>query len=344
MISIDWHLKYMCDYNSQLIQYAYYFLRDWDQSQSLIEEVFVKFLKNRSQDNNQDSQLVWLFAACRRLCLEKIENKSFQYRLMSEEVCRLRYGVGFQLVEISHITLLSLEDVIVNIDIGLRTTREYKTNNVSDLIDSEWIIYFLTNEVQILLGKEIEKVDDSSQDVTEAFAQLEHKLRSRYRALRRAPFGLLDHERLISYILNASSSDFGWKKSKQGLVTVVLASLLFLTLSGLLLFEANLKKYKAQNILYQYALSLHSYKEDCGDYPNSLRSLVNNIENCRQWRPQRYLGVVVMDPWGEPYVYEKNDNFFVIKSIDSTLHKRNRLVDVHLIYNSQKPLFSARNR
>lgn len=70
----------------------------------------------------------------------------------------------------------------------------------------------------------------------------------------------------------------------------------------------------------ELSLALNMYHTDCRGYPSTaqnLKALVNKPATaplCPHWGPQRYIGQLISDPWGRPFLYSSSGTGYVIWS------------------------------
>lgn len=109
------------------------------------------------------------------------------------------------------------------------------------------------------------------------------------------------------------------------LVEIMIVLAIIGTISALLLpriggaqDKAKVKEARIQ--MGQIINALTMYYSDCGRYPQSIQGLTQQDPSCSNWGPEPYYrgqgqSGEVLDPWGNPYVYELNGGQFTLKSL-----------------------------
>ena len=115
--------------------------------------------------------------------------------------------------------------------------------------------------------------------------------------------------------VNRISNNKGMTLIEIMIVLVILASI-----GGVLVTQVTgaLKKSRVKNaqiLITELGKSLDTYYTDCGQYPSSLDSLVDDEDNCSNWGPEPYLKKVPKDPWGNDFIYESDESSYEIISL-----------------------------
>jgi general secretion pathway protein G len=90
---------------------------------------------------------------------------------------------------------------------------------------------------------------------------------------------------------------------------------------GTLLFQGVFKNFfksqvqETKIIMGKTSQALQLYYVDCGSYPESLDSLMENTGDCKSWGPEAYLPKYPKDAWKTDLIYENNGSSYVLKSL-----------------------------
>ena len=74
----------------------------------------------------------------------------------------------------------------------------------------------------------------------------------------------------------------------------------------------------AKIYLAEYQKSLSLFFQNCMRYPTDiegLEALVVQPGGCPNWGPEPYIKRLVKDPWGQPFIYEANQDGYALKTL-----------------------------
>ncbi len=71
---------------------------------------------------------------------------------------------------------------------------------------------------------------------------------------------------------------------------------------------SSLKFQSAKQGAEQFSYILDMYYVDCRDFPERLQFLAEKPNNCKNWGPHPYLAKISLDPWDQPWIYQRVDS------------------------------------
>ncbi len=126
--------------------------------------------------------------------------------------------------------------------------------------------------------------------------------------------------------------------SKTGfsLVEIMIVLAIIGTILGMIgtkIFNAQKKAQvrEAKIVLGSVADALSMYYNDCGQYPKTLKSLVEPDAECKNWTDVYYKGEL-KDPWKTDLVYELNGNDFTLKSLGNDRREGGAQLNRDIVY------------
>jgi len=142
------------EYSDDILRYSFSILRNYEEAEDIVQEVFARHLENEESFKGQCSLKTWLFVITRNLCYSRRRNKSFhntriegdlleknytesfdlnisiQDALMklskeSSELLYLKEFEGYSYLEISEMAKISVENVAVKLYRAKKLLRKY---------------------------------------------------------------------------------------------------------------------------------------------------------------------------------------------------------------------------
>lgn len=126
------------------------------------------------------------------------------------------------------------------------------------------------------------------------------------------------------------------RKAGFSLVEIMIVLAIIGTILGMIgtkIFNAQKKAQvrEATIMLNNVADALNMYYNDCGQYPKTLKSLVEPDPDCKNWVDVYYKGDL-KDPWKTDFVYELNGNDFTLKSLGNDRREGGSQLNRDIVY------------
>ena len=142
------------EYSDEILRYSFSILRNYEEAEDIVQEVFARHLENEESFKGQCSLKTWLFVITRNLCYSRRRNKSFHNTRIegdlleknytesfdlnisirdalmklskeSSELLYLKEFEGYSYLEISEMTKISVENVAVKLYRAKKLLRKY---------------------------------------------------------------------------------------------------------------------------------------------------------------------------------------------------------------------------